>query len=113
VGTKGDLCLLERAVKQRWLTDPLKPAAMQAIQDAMDSPDIRVRIRAAKILADMESQNQKDEHKIVDVNVATRHDHLSSIAADLGIEIGAIQDAAREASAGIGGPDAANPEGSE
>jgi hypothetical protein len=51
----------------------------------------------------MEAQNQKDEHKVIDVRVQTRHDELAGIAADLGIEVGAIEDAARQADCGIGG----------
>jgi hypothetical protein len=48
---------------------------------------------AAKALMAAESQNQADEHKVIDVRVTTRHDELDAIAADLGIEIGAIEDA--------------------
>ena len=51
----------------------------------------------------MEAQNQKDEHKVNDVRGQTRHDELAGIAADLGIEVGAIEDAARQADCGIGG----------
>jgi len=50
-----------------------------------------------------EQQNQLDEHKVIDVRVQTRHDELAGIAADLGIEVGAIEDAARQADCGIGG----------
>jgi hypothetical protein len=97
---------VERAVKQRWITDDLKPSVLDTIRDALQSQDERVRIRAAKIVIDMESQNQKDEHKVIDVNVATRHDHLSAIAADLGIEVSLIANAAREADSGSSGSDA-------
>ena len=51
---------------------------------------------ASKVILAAESQNQSDEHKVVDVNLATRHDQLSGIAADLGIEIGVISNAESE-----------------
>lgn len=103
MGVRGDLVLLERAVRHRWKIDTEKAAA--TVNELLDSPDERIRARAAAIATVMESQNQKDEHKVIDVRVQTRHDQLPEIAADLGIEVSAIEDAARKASAGDGDPD--------
>jgi hypothetical protein len=71
---------------------------MKVIADPASSP--REVTAAAKALLAAESQNQSDEHKLIDVSVATRHDELDAIAADLGIEIGAIEAADRAATGG-------------
>ena len=42
-----------------------------------------------------ESQNQADEHKVLDVSISTRNAELDAIAADLGIEIGFIEAVSR------------------
>ena len=89
---------MERAVRRRWLTDDQKPLAMERIRDILEnSEDDRAVARALSILVQMESQNQTDEHKIVDVSIARRHAELDAIAADLGVEIGVIEDASRKA----------------
>ena len=102
--------MLETAVKRRWKIDC--DAAAQTVNDLLRSPDERIAARAAAIAAVMEGQNQKDEHKVIDVRVTTRHDQLASVAADLGIDIGAIEAAEREASRDIAGlaiePDASH-----
>jgi phosphosulfolactate synthase (CoM biosynthesis protein A) len=100
MGIRGDLQLLERAVKQRWLTEPLKPQVIETLKSALTCGDVRAELRAAQILVAMESQNQNDEHKAVDVRVTTRHDRLDAIAADLGIDRGTIEAVTRSA---IGG----------
>jgi hypothetical protein len=88
--------MIEQAVKNRWLTDDLKADAIAAIRRGLTSGDDRAEQSAVRSLVAMEAQNQKDQHKVVDVNLATRHDQLSGIAADLGIEIGVISNAESE-----------------
>jgi hypothetical protein len=95
--------MIERAIKKRWLTDDLKTDALAAIKRGLNCGDDRAEQTAVRNLIAMEAQNQKDEHKVIDVRVQTRHDELAGIAADLGIEVGAIEDAARQADCGIGG----------
>jgi hypothetical protein len=95
--------MIERAIKNRWLTNDLKTDALAAIKRGLNCGDDRAEQTAVRNLIAMEAQNQKDEHKVIDVRVQTRHDELAGIAADLGIEVGAIQDAARQADCGIGG----------
>jgi hypothetical protein len=68
---------------------------MAIVADRSCSP--RERTSAFKAILAAEAQNQADEHKVIDVNVSTRHDRLDAIAADLGIEIGFIEAATREA----------------
>lgn len=88
MGVRGDLRLLETAVRRRFAVDTEK--AVRQVNELMDSPDDRVRLRALQIATMMESMNQKDEHKVIDVRVTTRNDQLAEIAADLGIEVRAI-----------------------
>jgi hypothetical protein len=101
--------MIERAIRNRWLTDDLKPEAIKAIKRGLTSGDSRAEQTAVRNLIAMEQQNQKDEHKVIDVRVTTRHDELAGIAADLGIEIGLIEAAERaadldaEGAAGQGG----------
>ena len=95
--------MIEQAVKNRWLTDDLKADAIAAIRRGLTSGDDRAEQSAVRSLVSMEAQNQKDQHKVVDVNLATRHDQLSGIAADLGIPFSAVTDAARKAGSCIGG----------
>lgn len=103
--------MIERAIRKRWLTtDDVKAIAMDAVQRGLTCGDDRAEQRAIGNLLAMEAQNQKDEHKVVDVNVATRHDQLAGIAADLGIEVSAIEDATREADPRAGGTETSSPE---
>lgn len=66
---RGDRALVGRAVKNRWPVNPdRKPAIVQKIEDEAEKGDMR----AAKILLDMEAQNQADEH------MAEKHDRLDN-----------------------------------
>lgn len=91
---------MARALTQRW---PIKPEYREAIvrrllrviADPQSSP--REVTAAARALMSAESQNQSDEHKVLDVEHATARDtQLSAIAADLGIDPCLIVDAAIE-----------------
>jgi uncharacterized Ntn-hydrolase superfamily protein len=106
MGVRGEMRMIERAIKNRWLTDDLKSDALAAIKRGLNCGDDRAEQTAVRNLIAMEAQNQKDEHKVIDVRVQTRHDELAGIAADLGIEIGAIEAVQREADFGIDGTEA-------
>ena len=73
---------------------------MRVLADPASSP--REVTAAAKALIAAESQNQSDEHKVVDIELRAEHDRLDAIAADLGIEIDFIEAAARASSGGVG-----------
>lgn len=64
MGVRGDLRMLETAVRRRW--DVNTENAARAVNAHLGDPDPRVALRAAAIAALMESQNQKDEHKAID-----------------------------------------------
>lgn len=61
MGVRGDMQLLHQAISKRWLTEELRPLALQAIRDGLQSDDDRVKQAAIKNLLLMEAQNQKDE----------------------------------------------------
>lgn len=61
MGIKGELVFVERAVRNRWLTDELKGQAIDAVRRGLSSGDSRAELRAAQIVLLMERQNQLDE----------------------------------------------------
>lgn len=102
MGIRGEMQMIERAIKKRWLTtDELKANALEAVQRGLNCGDKRAEQRAIANLLAMEAQNQKDEHKVVDVNVSTRHDKLPGIAADLGIDLRALPDATGQSESSV------------
>ena len=94
--------LMQRAISQRWLTDEQKPKAMAAVASCLESPDDRVRLRAVEILAQMERQNQADEHKVIDVSIQLDHARLSQVASELGIDASIISGGKIEAGSNTG-----------
>lgn len=103
MGVRGDMRMLERAIKNRWLTEDLKEEAIETIRRGLRCGDSRAEQTAVRSLIAMEAQNQKDEHKVIDVRVVTRNDQIPAIAAELGIDLALVEDAARKAGSGIGG----------
>jgi hypothetical protein len=95
-----DTRMMARALEQRW---PINENARKAIvsrllriiADSQSSP--REVTAASKALLAAESQNQLDQHKVLDVSISTRNAELDAIAADLGIEIGFIEAISRPA----------------
>jgi len=98
-----DTRMMARALEQRW---PINENARKAIvsrllriiADPQSSP--REVTAASKALLAAESQNQLDQHKIVDVSISNRHAELDAIAADLGLDVGLIEAVARKTSGG-------------
>lgn len=105
MGARGDLRLLRQSM--RWNTSDLRAAMLEKLPDDLRSMDPRIRNAARKVVLEMEAQNQRDEHKVIDVRVQTRNDQLPGIAADLGIEVGLIEDAARKADSSTGADEGA------
>jgi hypothetical protein len=95
-----DTRLLARAVMQRWPINPkMREGIIGALARVLTDPNAshREKTSAAKALMAAEKQNQEDEHKVIDVSIQARNDRLDEIAADLGIEVSAIEDATRKA----------------
>jgi hypothetical protein len=62
-----------------------------------NADDEAVQMAAVRAIVSMVGQNQKDEHKVIDVRVVTRNDQYDAIAAELGIAPDLIEHAARQA----------------
>lgn len=117
-GDIGEVCNLSdrtaqrierQALKQRWeIPEKYKPAIInRQVQIAIDPKSSnRESTSAAKALLSMESQNQKDEHKVVDVSLQARNIELDELAADLGIEADLIVDGTATGSVGDSGIEA-------
>lgn len=91
--------LMVKALVQRWPLDPRRKREIvevlaRFVSDENQNP--RERISAARALLAAEAQNQSDEHKVLDGQLAARDSELSAIAADLGIDPRLIVDAACE-----------------
>jgi hypothetical protein len=92
--------MMSRALAQRWpVKSEYREAIIKKLMRVMADPNSSTRevIAAAKGLLAAEAQNQADEHKLVDVSISATNDRLDAIAADLGIDIGVIEDATRKA----------------
>ena len=98
--------MMAKALEQRWpISENARKAIVGRLLRIVADPHSSARevTAASKALMAAEGQNQKDEHKVIDVRVQTRNDELAGIADDLGIEVGLIEDAARQADSRIGG----------
>ena len=96
-----DLRLLRRAIKKRWeIPEEFRGIVVDRLKSIICGHDEELALKAIAEVRHLESQNQKDEHKVLDVRVATRHDELDAIAADLGLEVGAIEDATGQSGGG-------------
>lgn len=76
---------------------------LEKLPEDLRSEDPRIRNAARKVVLEMEAQNQKDEHKVIDVRVVTRNHQLPGIAAELGVDISLIESAARNANISLSG----------
>ena len=98
-----DLRLLRRAIKKRWqIPDEFRDVIVGRLRDIIIEADEEIALKAIAEVRHLEAQNQKDEHKIVDVSISARNFELDAIAADLGVEIGIVEDASRKAEIGVG-----------
>ena len=112
-----DLRLLRRAIKKRWeIPAEFRDVVVGRLRDLIEDGDPEIALKAIAEVRHLESQNQRDDHKVVDVSIAAGNFELDAIAADLGIEIGAIEAADRAATGGAiatqgdGGATAAAPD---
>jgi len=80
----------------------VRKAVIGRLLKVLADPESKRRevISAAKALMAAESQNQSDEHKIIDVNLQYTDDGLSKIASELGIDPRLIVDGSGQADSG-------------
>ena len=78
-----------RAIKRRWpIGDGLKAEIVAQLMEVLKDPSssARERIAAAQGLLSAESQNQRDEHKIVDAGAPSQPFDIAAIAKELGLD---------------------------
>jgi hypothetical protein len=100
--------MMAKALIQRWpISVDAKAQIIERLVDIVSDPSSSPRevTAAAKGLLSAEKQNQDDEHKVVDVRIQSRHAELDAIAADLGVDLGVVEDASRKAEGGTVGPE--------
>jgi len=97
-----DIRLLGMAIRKRWqVSDEMKDAILQRLESVIKfSPDDEIAIKAIAQVRAMEQQNQKDEHKVVDVEIQQQHARLDAVADELGVDRAAIEATCRQASIG-------------
>ena len=97
-----DLRLIHRAMKQRWeIPNATRKLVMERITSIIEHGADDIALKAIGEIRQMEAQNQKDEHKVVDIGLQLKDDDVVAIAAELGIDAGVIIDAARLADGDI------------
>jgi hypothetical protein len=96
-----DLRLLRYAIKKRWeIPEEFRGVIVGRLREIVEHGDDEIALKAIAEARQIEAQNQKDEHKIVDVSISNRHAELDAIAADLGLDVGLIEAVARKTSGG-------------
>jgi hypothetical protein len=90
------------AVRKRWdISEDFRKIALARLAMIVSTGDDDIALKAIAEVRQLESQNQKDEHKVLDVSISARNDELDAIAADLGVEIGVIEAASRQTEGGV------------
>jgi len=97
-----DCRLIMSAIKKRWpISDEMKQSLVDRLAGIITgNDDDEVAIKAANVLRGMESANQSDEHKVIDVRIQQRNAELDAIAAELGIDPSLIVNAEGQGSGG-------------
>ena len=96
---KQEARLINRAVRNRWdiPAEEMQKTIERVVYLRDNADDEAVQMAAVRAIVSMVGQNQKDEHKVIDVRVVTRNDQYDAIAAELGIAPDLIEHAARQA----------------
>lgn len=99
------------AIRKRWdISDEMREQVIDTVKQCLDSHDERTKLGALRVVAALESQNQKDEHKFVDVQLHSEHARLDVVSSELGIDASIVQRIANEAGRSIGGDEDEGPE---
>ena len=98
-----DLRLLRRAIKKRWeVPDEFRSIIVGRLREIVESGDDEIALKAIAEVRHLESQNQKDEHKLVDVQLHRKITELAEIAGEIGIDLDLVEDAERSREGGAG-----------
>jgi hypothetical protein len=91
-----DLRLLRRAIKKRWeIPEDFRNVIVGRLREIIESDDDEIALKAIAEARHLESQNQKDEHKLVDVQLHRKITELAEIAGEIGVDIDLVEDAER------------------
>lgn len=76
---RRDLNLVLKALKERWeIPDSVKEKALLKAVELVDHHDPRLAVKAIQILASMEAQVQKDQHKYLDLMTAASQEKVTN-----------------------------------
>ena len=91
-----DLRLLRRAIKKRWEIPPeFRDIIVGRLREIIEGDDDEIALKAIAEARHLEAQNQKDEHKLVDVHLHAKITELAEIAGEIGVDIDIVEDAER------------------
>jgi hypothetical protein len=91
-----DLRLLRRAIKKRWEIPPeFREIIVGRLREIIEGDDDEIALKAIAEARHLEAQNQKDEHKLVDVHLHAKITELAEIAGEIGVDIDIVEDAER------------------
>ena len=98
-----DLRLLRRAIKKRWeIPAEFREIIVGRLREIIESDDDEIALKAIAEARHLEAQNQKDEHKLVDVRIHNKIAELAEIAGEIGVDIDLVSDAERSREGRIG-----------
>lgn len=76
---RRDLNMVLKAMEQRWeIPDEVKQKALLKAMELVEHPDGRIATKAIQILATMEAQVQKDQHRYLDLMTAARQEKVTN-----------------------------------
>ena len=91
-----DLRLLRRAIKKRWeIPAEFREIIVGRLREIIESDDDEIALKAIAEARHLEAQNQKDEHKLVDVRIHHKITELAEIAGEIGVDLNLVEDAER------------------
>lgn len=91
-----DLRLLRRAIKKRWdIPEEFRGVIVGRLREIIEGGDDEIALKAIAEARHLESQNQKDEHKLVDVRIHNKIAELAEIAGEIGVDLDLVADAER------------------
>jgi hypothetical protein len=99
-----DLRLLRRAIKKRWEIPPeFRDIIVGRLREIIEGDDDEIALKAIAEARHLEAQNQKDEHKLVDVHLHAKITELAEIAGEIGVDLHLVEDAERTRGGGVDG----------
>jgi hypothetical protein len=83
---------------------------MERLACILEAGDDDIALKAIGELRQMEAQNQRDEHKYVELKIQQQHARVDAIATELGVDPSLIVDATAASGGSIEGPEDSPPQ---